>query len=149
MREQPREPIYGWQVDNIVYSTFVSSLQTVVSSETQVSVSRSLSKTKSVFISLDKTFVIGDRLNHAWKFWNNFWNPTAGNGKTNAVADSPERFSHLQLAIGSKLYPEYPTKSTAEAFYSLRKALGAQANNLHSVDVTEIEYRNNKIIVIS
>ena len=35
----------------------------------------------------------------------------------------------------------------SEAFYSLRKALGIQANNLHSIDIEGNEYRNNKFIV--
>jgi len=136
----------GGKSINIVYNTFISSLQTVVSAETQINVSRSLSKMKSVFISLDKAFT-GDRLNHAWKFWNNFWNPMAGGDVTNVIADSPERFSLLQLVIGSKLFPEYPLKSSAECFYSLRKALGIQANNLHSIDITGVDYRNHKFIV--
>ena len=32
-------------------------------------------------------------------------------------------------------------------FYSLRKALGVQANILHSIDIDGNEYRNNKFIV--
>jgi hypothetical protein len=44
---------------NIVYNSFISSLQTLVSADTQVNVSRSLSKMKSVFVSLDKDFVDG------------------------------------------------------------------------------------------
>jgi len=38
-------------------------------------------------------------------------------------------------------------KSHAECFYSLRKSLGIQANNLHSIDINGVEYRNNKFIV--
>jgi hypothetical protein len=29
---------------------------------------------------------------------------------------------HLQLSIGSKLYPEYPIRSHAACFYNLRKS---------------------------
>ena len=53
----------------------------------------------------------------------------------------------FQLQIGAKLFPEYPIKSHCEAFYSLRKALGVQANNLHSVDIDGVQYRNNKFII--
>ena len=136
----------GGKTINVVCNTFVSSLQTVVSAETQMNVSRSLSKMKSVFITLDKGFS-GDRAKHAWTFWNNFWNPTSGGDITNVVADRPERFSLLQLVIGSKLFPEYPLKSSAECFYSLRTALGIQANNLHSIDTTGVDYRSHKFIV--
>jgi len=51
------------------------------------------------------------------------------------------------MQIGSKLFPEYPIRSHSEAFYSLRKSLGLQANNLHSIDIDGNEYRNNKFIV--
>ena len=94
---------------NIVYNTFISSLQTVVSAETQINVSRSLSNMKSVFISLDKAFT-GDRDNYAWKCWSNFWNPIAGGGMPNVVVYSPERLSRLQLAIANQPLPEYLMK---------------------------------------
>jgi hypothetical protein len=133
---------------NIVYNTFISTLQTVVAAETQINVSRSLSKMKSVFVSLDKSFADGTvRKTFYNKFWNNFWSPNAGTGITEVVTHLGERFSHFQLQIGSKLFPEYPIKTHCEAFYSLRKALGVQANNLHSIDIDGNAYRNNKFIV--
>ena len=39
----------GGKTINIAYNTFISTLQTVVAAETQINVSRSLYKTKSVF----------------------------------------------------------------------------------------------------
>ena len=133
---------------NIVYDTFISTLQTVVSADSQINVSRSLSKMKSVFVSLDKDFG-GDRVNYYMKQFNNFWNPNAGNTvpQTASHPTAGDRFSRLQLQIGSKLFPEYPMRSTAECFYSLRKALGAQANNLHNIDIDGREYRSDKFIV--
>jgi hypothetical protein len=136
----------GAKTINIVYNTFISTLQTVVAAETQINVSRSLSKMKSVFVSLDKGFT-GDRKTHYNKFWNNLWSPNAGVSSTGVLTHNGEKFSHFQLQIGSKLFPEYPIKTHAEAFYSLRKALGIQANNLHSIDIDGNEYRNNKFIV--
>ena len=103
---------------------------------------------KSVFVTLDKNFVDADaRATFYNKSWNNFWSPNAGTALTETLTHSGERFSHFQLQIGSKLFPEYPIKTHAEAFYSLRKALGIQANNLHSIDIDGNEYRNNKFIV--
>ena len=52
----------------------------------------------------------------------------------------------LQLQIGSKLFPDFPDRSHAEAVHSLRKSLGVQSNHLHSIDITGAEYRNNKFI---
>jgi hypothetical protein len=140
---------------NIVYNTFISSLQTVVSAETQINVSRGLSKMKSLFMTLDKNFLETDgsasgRAVYYNKRWNNFWSPLAGTGAPLTAVSATEAASEiqlLQLVVGSKLFPEYPMKSHAECYYSLRKALGVQANNLHNVDITGLEYRNNKFIV--
>jgi hypothetical protein len=132
---------------NLVFNTYISSLQTVVSNDTQVNVSRSLSKMKSIFITLDKD-LNGDRKTFFNRRWNNFWSPLArdtfGMLRSNEFDND---IKHLQLSIGSKLFPEYPIRSTAECFYTLRKALGVQANNLHSVDITGKEYRDNKFII--
>ena len=69
-------------------------------------------------------------------------------GVTNTLTHSTtNEIQRFQLQIGSKLYPEYPIKSHAECFYSLRKSLGLQANNLHSIDINGNSYRNNKFIV--
>ena len=46
----------GGKSITVIDDAFISSLQTVVSAETQVNVSRSLSKMISVFTSLDKAF---------------------------------------------------------------------------------------------
>ena len=132
---------------NVVFNTFISSLQTIVSADTQINVSRSLSKMKSIFLSLDKDFT-GTRKNFYNKRFNNFWSPLVGNGATAVLThSSANEIKHLQVQIGSKLFPEYPIKSHSEAFYSLRKALGIHANNLHSIDIDGNSYRNNKFIV--
>ena len=94
----------GGKTINIVYNTFISTLQTVVAAETQINVSRSLSKMKSVFVTLDKGFT-GARKTHYNKFWNNFWSPNAGVGLTNTLTHTGEKFSHFQLQIGSTTFP--------------------------------------------
>ena len=53
----------------------------------------------------------------------------------------------LQLQVGAFMIPQYPIRSHAECFYSLRKSLGIQAYSLHSVDINSNVYRNNKFIV--
>ena len=52
----------------------------------------------------------------------------------------------IQLSIGSKLYPEYPVRSVAEAFYQLRKCMGTETSNFHSLDITPHQYRSHKFI---
>jgi hypothetical protein len=93
---------------NIVFNTFVSSLQTVVSADTQINISRSLSKMKSIFVSLDKNFG-ATRLTaskHWMKQFNNFWHPNAGQTVPATLTHDGDKFTHFQVQIGSKLYPE-------------------------------------------
>jgi hypothetical protein len=139
--------LLGGNTLKIVYDTYISSIQTVTSPDCQVNVSRSLTSLRSVFMSLDKTFTEG-RLKYYNKSWNNFWSTMIGvkDGPVN-LNDSDDEIRHLQLSIGSKLYPEYPIQSHSECFYNLRKSLGIQASNLHSIDIRGNEYRNNKFIV--
>jgi hypothetical protein len=52
----------------------------------------------------------------------------------------------MQLQIGSKVMPEYPIRSHAECFYSLSKALGIQANNLHATNINGQSSRSSKFV---
>ena len=45
------------------------------------------------------------------------------------------------------MFPEYPIRSTSEAFSHLRKCMGIQNSTFHSVDVSALEYRQHKFIV--
>ena len=51
--------LLGGNTLKIVYDTYVSSIQTITSADTQVNVSRSLTYLRSIFMSLDKTFSEG------------------------------------------------------------------------------------------
>jgi hypothetical protein len=54
----------------------------------------------------------------------------------------------IQLQIGSKLFPEIPIRSSSEAYYHLRKALGCEKpNSTYSLNINEFEYRTTKFIV--
>ena len=56
----------------------------------------------------------------------------------------------VQVQNGSKLIPDYPIRSTAEAFYFLRKAVNtnlAFPNHIHSLDIYGKEYYDNKFIM--
>ena len=53
-----------------------------------------------------------------------------------------------QIQIGSKLIPEHPIRSSAEAFYQLRKCMGShQAGSSYAINILDREYRNNKFIL--
>ena len=76
--------------------------------------------------------------------WKTCYSTLAGNRSTSTYKhDSDDEIKHLQLQIGSKLYPEYPISSHSECFYKLRKSRGAQANNLLALDIKGYAYGNN------
>ena len=58
-----------------------------------------------------------------------------------------EKEMEAQLQVGSKLYPTYPIRNCQEAFYSLRKCMGIEASNFHSLDITAREFRRNKYVL--
>ena len=49
--------------------------------------------------------------------------------------------------MGAFMVPQYPSRSHAECYYSLRNSLGIHSNSLHNIDVDGNDYRNNKFIV--
>ena len=52
-----------------------------------------------------------------------------------------------QVQIGSKMYPEYPCSSVAQAFYELKKALGIASSSYHSISPTRLQYQHDHFIV--
>ena len=53
-----------------------------------------------------------------------------------------------QIQIGSKLIPELPIRSSAEAYYQLRKSLGShQPGSSYAVNILDREYRTSKYIL--
>ena len=61
--------VLGSNTLKLVYDTYISSLQTITSADTQVNVSRSLTALRSVSMSLDKTLSEG-RVRWHNKSWN-------------------------------------------------------------------------------
>jgi hypothetical protein len=131
----------------IVYNTYISNIQTIVAPDTQINVSRSLTRLKAVFLSLERDLKL-DR--DAWhrKNWNSFYSPMAVDTLSpNTTHIEANEITSLQLQIGSFLIPQYPIRSHAECFYSLSKALGIASDNHAAIDIDGNEYRNNKSIV--
>ena len=53
-----------------------------------------------------------------------------------------------QLQIGSKLFPEMPIRSGAEAFYHLRKTLGShRPNSTYAVNIPGHSFRSTKFVL--
>ena len=61
--------------------------------------------------------------------------------------DEDNEIDSCYIQIGSKLYPEYPIRSHAEAFYQLTKCLGIQASDIHNVDINTSQYHAHKFII--
>jgi hypothetical protein len=120
-------------------------------------VSRSITRLKSVFVSLSKSIpdvAAADGafsrtiISHpATKEWNTFYSPMSDEFDTGIKQTNPQGEFEMQLQIGSSLYPEYRIRSHAEAYYNLKKTLGIRSNAVHNFDITGIEYRIDKFIM--
>ena len=136
----------------INYNTYVSQMQSILSGATgqqkvRLNVTRALSRLKSVFVSLVRDVPDAElAANLGSKEWNDFYSPMYDYAKgSNNQFNSNGEFE-AQLQLGSKLYPEYPIRSHAEAFYQLRKTMGVQSSSLHSFDVDSHDFRTCKFI---
>jgi len=123
----------------ISYNTFVSQMQTVSGGDLRVNVSRALTRLKSVFVTLEKDLTGSTRgVLPLRKTWNDFFSPMSDANKDGKLKHNPKGEFEFQLQIGAKLFPEYPIRSHAEAYYQLKKTLGVQASAVHNFDVTRL-----------
>jgi hypothetical protein len=122
----------------INFSTFTCSSQVIASNgilDTNVNVQRSFTRLKSVFVSLYKPSGSPAR-----KEVNHFWHPMGSS------AYNQYKELEFQMQIGSKLFPEYPIRSLAEAFYQLRKSLGINSTNAQ-MNMVQRYYRDHKFVI--
>ena len=137
----------------INYNTYVSQTQQMVGQNVSINVTRALTRLKSIFINMDRARVgEGNQAVglHGIKSFNDFFHSMSGSqvgfAATPGIYD-PNREMEFQFQIGSKLYPEYPIRSTAEAFYQLRKTLGIHTSSFHNIDISPQQWINNKFVV--
>jgi len=134
----------------INYNTYVSQTQQMVGQNVSINVTRALTRLKSIFINMDK-----QRANrgaqatglHWSKTFNDFFHSMSGGQAPLTGNYDPNREVEFQFQIGSKLYPEYPMRSTAEVFYQLRKTLGIHTSSFHNVDISPQQWVSSKFIV--
>ena len=140
----------------INYSTFITQKQIVNGADYATSITRSLSRLKSVFLTFGGTG-LGDATQTTLpapgmemrKWWNDFYHPSYKNDPTytnNKILLADDEVE-IQMQLGSKYFPEYPIKSISEAFYQLRKTLGIAGSSWHGIDIRPDDYRNCKFIV--
>ena len=133
----------------INYNTYVSQIQKMYGNGTngqkdvRLNVSRALTRLKSVFVTLDKDLA---NTKAGLKEWNSFYSPMNTYAGTDNKFDKRGEFEY-QLQVGSKLFPEFPIRSHAEAYYQLKKTLGVQSSAVHSFDINSHEYRSTKLVL--
>ena len=135
----------------INYNTFISQIQSIVGqTNIQVSLTRSLTRLKAVYVSLLKGYAAGsggrERMVAA-KPWNDFFSPMSPDVDDGTLYYNQQGEFETQLAIGSKIFPEYPLRGHREAFYQLQKTLGMRSNAMHSFDVSGPDYHETKFVI--
>ena len=123
----------------ISYNTYITQSQAVSGQDISVNVSRAISRLESVFVSFYKTPTVATS---ADKEWLHFVHPME-----NSVNYDKRLEIEVQLQIGSKLFPEYPIRSISESFAQLKKSIGIQGSNFHSVSITPKQYRNDHFVI--
>ena len=116
----------------IHFSTFTHASQVITSIDSNVNVSRALTRLKAVFVSISND-------DGGAKEVNNFWHPMGG------VYDYDQELE-FEMQIGSKKFPEYPMRSISEQFYQLRKALGVHGLN-NQLDLTATTYNDTQFVM--
>ena len=133
----------------INYGTYISQYQTITRSGFTVTVTRAVSRLKSVFINFDSDH-FADNMSGTngivHRTWNTFMGPMAGSDYTGGEYNYKKELQ-WQLQIGSKKFPEFPCRSLAETFYQLKKALGVHGSAFHSLSITPKQYRNDHFVI--
>ena len=132
----------------ISYTSYTTSQQVCAGADTQVNISRSLTRLKSIFVTLYKEkknapvapATVGTPNLNLYNEVNLFHHPMLGNyNASNEI--------QFELQLGSKKWPEYPMLSQAEGFYQLRKTMGILGSAYHSLDITTREYVDDKFVI--
>ena len=74
------------------------------------------------------------------KEFNNFWHPMLG-------SPDSDKEMEFQVQIGSKMFPEIPIRTTAEAFSQLVKCLGVHNSAFHGVAIDTYRYKYHQHII--
>ena len=155
----------------IQYEQYFTLQQTASGSNSiTVSITRSASRLKKVFFTLDAK-PTGENTPIHYKSCNRFYHPMCqtliqdGTGlvisspiattlmppgatqTTTTKAYDPYYELEWQIQIGSRLFPEMPCRSLSEAFKLLRQAMHYPDFHQHSMDISEWQYRVDKFIV--
>ena len=160
----------------INFSSFVHQVQAIGKTDRPViALSRAFTRLKTVYVTFYKTPHLWNRVGNKMeettteptgyplKECNFFYHPQWVYQDTNFLNDAAQdpvaaegggfTYQHnteveAQIQIGSKLIPELPIRSSAEAYYQLRKSLGShQPGSSYAVNILDREYRTSKYIL--
>ena len=118
----------------IHFSSYATNVQPATVKDNSLSTARSFTRLKPVFV----TMFHGDGSDINDKVANYCYHPL------NATYNKDAEVEH-QLQLGSAVYPQYPIRSLAEAFYSLRKTLGI--TNSGSITISKRLFMHNKFVL--
>jgi len=122
----------------INYQTFISQSTTVGDGgKFSVNVSRAVTRLSRVYMTLDGPANAESRS----KEWNSFFHPMASG------VYNPQLEFQYQVQIGSKLFPEYPVESLAEAFAALKKTAKDTKSDFHALRIGAKSYAKDKFIM--
>jgi len=122
----------------INYNTYITQSQSVTGKDLAINISRAVTRLKSIFVTLKTNTLVGGSAaneNLINKDWNGFYNPMRGTFDHDLELE-------WQVQIGSKLFPEYPVKCTAETASQLRKCMGIHTSTFHSFSITPQQFVN-------
>jgi hypothetical protein len=135
----------------INYSSYVNQMQSISGQSPAINITRALSRLKSVFVTFDQANQNVQGAGQAnvhfnlWKRnWNDFHHPMTWSNQTGYNSAYEMEY---QLQVGSKLFPDFPMRTLQEQFYQLRKCMGTESSNFHSLDITPKQYRNHTHII--
>ncbi len=137
----------------INYTTHIVQAQAISGTNISVNVSRAISRLKSIFVTMQGF----PRKLAVDKEWNLFTHPMSqapsisitdpGGAIIQKEAYDPDFELEYQIQIGSKLFPDYPVRSLAEAFAKLKQCVYGSSNNFHAISFSDKNYRNDKFII--
>ena len=134
----------------INYGSYITQFQTITSADFAVSVTRAVSRLKSVFITVDHTHPDDSAATQGSHLWHRSFNTFVSSMSDGTFFGEKYDYGkelQWQLQIGSKMFPEYPCRSMAETFYQLKKALGIHGSSYHSLSISSDQYINDHFII--
>ena len=120
------------------YQTYISQQSAIVGKNFSVQVIRAVTKLQKAFI----TFYVDDATEVFQKPTIYFHHPM----RETAAIYTPNRELQINLQLGSKLYPEYPTNNLSECYYRLKEAMNLPDYHQHAISIKFKDYIRNKFI---